>query len=143
MNLKLLAKITKIINGKEKCVKRCKSSIGGSRDAATFKMECFVIIVNGSQPFLVLKTPNRIDTKIYRNKTNSDLYIHCNSFTQNKWKWRTIKNLVHKVYDTWSTDQYLEIELKHIRPSFNKMNGYPHWIISRVFNEIKEKQLNQ
>ena len=23
------------------------------------------------------------------------------------------------------------------------MNGYPHWVIYRVFKEIKEKQLNQ
>ena len=35
-----------------------------------------------------------------------------------------------------TTGQYLEIELKHIRPSFNKMNGYPHWVIARVFNKI-------
>ena len=42
-----------------------------------------------------------------------------------------------------TTDQCLEIELKHIRPSFHKMNGYPHWVIARVFNKIKEKPLNQ
>ena len=55
-------------------------------------------------------------------KTNSDLYIHWNSFAPNKWKWVTIKALVYRAYDIRSTDQYLEIELKHMRSDFNKMN---------------------
>ena len=39
----------------------------------------------------------------------------------------------------FSTDQYLEIELKYIRSRFNKRNGYPRWAIYRVLKEIKEK----
>ena len=49
------------------------------------------------------------------------------------------KTLVHRAYDICSTNQYLEIELKHIQSSFNNWNGYPHWVVSRVFKGIKEK----
>ena len=70
----------------------------------------------------VIRTPNRIYKIVHCNKTNSDLYIHWNSFAPNKWKWVTIKALVYRAYDIRSTDQYLEIELKHMRSGFNKMN---------------------
>ena len=51
--------------------------------------------------------------------------------------------MVHRAYDICSTDQYLEIELKHTLSSFNEINGCPHCDMHRVFKEIKEKQLNQ
>ena len=40
-------------------------------------------------------------------------------------------------------DEYLGIELKYKQSSFNKMNGYPHWVIFSVFKEIKGNQLNK
>ena len=48
-------------------------------------------------------------------------------------------NLGTRSLHIFSTDQYLEIELKYIRSCFNKRNGYPHWAIYRVLKEIKEK----
>ena len=64
--------------------------------------------------------------------------IHWNSFAANKWKWGTIKILVYGVCDIYSNDECLPIELKHIRSSLNKINEYRHWVIFRVFKEIKE-----
>ena len=29
-------------------------------------------------------------------------------------------------------------ELKHIRSTFNEINNYPHWVISKVFKELME-----
>ena len=51
--------------------------------------------------------------------------------------------MVHRALDILSTDQYLEIQLKHIRSRRNKINGLPDWVIFRVFVEVKEKQLCQ
>ena len=48
------------------------------------------------------------------------------------------KTLEHRAYDICSTDQYLEIELKHIQSRFNNLNGYPHWVLSRVYNNVFE-----
>ena len=51
--------------------------------------------------------------------------------------------MVHRALDIFSTDQYLEIQLKHIRSRRNKINGLPDWVIFRVFVEVKENQLCQ
>ena len=42
---------------------KCKYSIcrGGSRATATFKMECFVIIVNGFQPLTIITKRSILD----------------------------------------------------------------------------------
>ena len=48
-----------------------------------------------------------------------------------------------RAYETCSTDEYLRDELKHIRSTFNEINNYPHWVISKVFKEIKNKQAYQ
>ena len=51
--------------------------------------------------------------------------------------------MVRRAYETCSTDQYLGDQLKHIRGTFNEINNYPHWVISKVFKEIKNKQAYQ
>ena len=38
-----------------------------------------------------------------------------------------------------STEKHLKKELNHIRKTFNEINNYPHWVITKVFKEIKEK----
>ena len=57
-------------------------------------------------------------------KPNSDFYIHWNSFGSNKWKLGTIKSLLHKAYDNWSTDQYLEMRLKTYIQVSEKLMGF-------------------
>ena len=47
---------------------------------------------------------------------------------------------VSRAYETCSTDEYLQHELKHIQNTFSEINNYPHWVISKVFKEIKNKQ---
>lgn len=44
---------------------------------------------------------------------------------------------------TNNQNEYLELEIKHMQSSLNKINGCKHWVISRVFKEINEKHLNQ
>ena len=101
---------------------------------------------NSTIPFLdvlLIRTPQKIHTTVYRKKTNTNLYMHRNSFAPNNWKWGTLKTLVRTAYETCSTDEYLRDELKHIRSTFNEINNYPHWVSSTVFKEIKNKQAYQ
>ena len=51
--------------------------------------------------------------------------------------------MVSSAYETCSTDEYLGDHLKHIRGTFNEINNFPHWVISKVFKEIKNKQSYQ
>ena len=59
------------------------------------------------------------------------------SFAPKSWKWETLKTLVR--YINCSTEKHLKEELKHIRKTFNEINNYPHWVITKVFKEIKKK----
>ena len=57
------------------------------------------------------------------------------SFLPKNWKWGTLKTLVRRAHINCSTEKHLKEELNHIRKTFN---NYPHWVITKVFKEIKE-----
>ena len=48
------------------------------------------------------------------------------------------KNLVRRAHINCSTEKHLKEELNHIRKTFNEINNYPHWVITKVSKEIKE-----
>ena len=75
---------------------------------------------------------------VYRKKTCTDLYMNWYSFVPKSWKWGTLKTLVRRAHINCSTEKHLKEELNHIRKTFNEINNYPHWVITKVFKEIKE-----
>ena len=60
------------------------------------------------------------------------------SFAPKSWKWWNLKILVRKAHIIYSTEKHLKEELNHIRKTLNEINNYPHWVITKVFKEIKE-----
>ena len=60
------------------------------------------------------------------------------SFVPKSWKWGTLKALVRRAHINCSTEKQLKEELNHIRKTFNEVNNYLHWVITKVFKEIKE-----
>ena len=42
-----------------------------------------------------------------------------------------------RVYTISSNDSYLKSKLKYLRKVFHEQNGYPHWFITKVMNEVK------
>ena len=50
----------------------------------------------------------------------------------------TLKTLVRRAHIKWSTEKHLKEELNHIRKTFNEINNYPHWVITKVFKGVKE-----
>ena len=70
---------------------------------------------NSTIPFfddLLIRIPQKIHTNVYRKKTNTKQQ---NSFAPNNWKCRTLKTLVHREYETCSTNEYLRDELKDMK----------------------------
>ena len=53
------------------------------------------------------------------------------------WKRSTLKTLMMRVYTISSNDSYLKSKLKYLRKVFHEQNGYPHWFITKVMNEVK------
>ena len=101
----------------------------------------FEIEKDNTIPFpdiLIIRKPGKIETTVYRKKTCTDLYMNWYSFVSKSWKWGTLKTLVQRRHINCSTEKHLKEELNHIRKTFNEINNYPHWVITKVFKEIKE-----
>ena len=67
------------------------------------------------------------------------MYLHWDCLTPISWKRGTQKTLVERAYLICSTPRLLEKELTHLRTVFRNTKGYPNWIISQVFEQIKVK----
>ena len=87
-----------------------------------------------------MRNHNDITTTVYQKDSNSDVCLHWDSFTPITWKRGTLKTLVERAYLICSTPSLLEKELTHIRTVFRNTNGYPDWVINRVFKQVKAKQ---
>ena len=95
---------------------------------------------NDQLPFLDVllhRSGDNILTSVYRKKTNSDLYIHWESFAPSNWKTGTIRTLVRRAYNVCSNQCLLDQEIEHLTTVFQEKNGYPKWIIDKVVNEVR------
>ena len=64
---------------------------------------------NEKSPFidmLLMRNHNDITTTVYRKDSNSDVYLHWDSFTPITWKKGTLKTLVERAYLICSTPSY-------------------------------------
>ena len=57
-------------------------------------------------------------------------------FAPKSWKWGTLKTLVRIAHINCSTEKHLKEELNIIRKTFNEINNYPYWVLTKVFKEI-------
>ena len=90
-------------------------------------------------PFLdILKLGKlgKIEARVCRKKTCTDLYMNWYSFATKRWKWGTLKTLVRRAHVTCSTDKHLKDKLKHIKKTFNEIINYWHCVIAKVFKEM-------
>ena len=86
---------------------------------------------------LIIRSGQKIETPVYRKSTNTDIYIHWNSYAPSSWKRSTLKTLIMRAYTISSNDSYLKLKLKYLRKVFHKQNGYLLWFKTKVMNEVK------
>ena len=84
---------------------------------------------------LIIRSGQKIETRVYKKSTNTDIYIHWDSFAS--WKYSTLKTLIIRANTVSSNENYLKLELKYLRNVFYERNGYPHWFITKLMNEVK------
>ena len=60
------------------------------------------------------------------------------SFSPISWKRGTLKSLISGAYIICSNQSLQEKELKHLKNTFPKKNGYYLWIINQVMETVKE-----
>ena len=88
---------------------------------------------------LLIGSNSLINTKVYRENTNTNIYINWKSFTPNNCKWGTLKtSSVTRGFDICSTDEYLKEELENIRKVFHHRNNYLLWVINKVIDDAEK-----
>ena len=87
---------------------------------------------------LINEVGKNLETKVFRKKTNNDMYLHWKSFAPVTWKIGTLKTLIDlnrylkdlkRAYIICSNDKLFQEELHRIEKCFSEINGYPKWIL--------------
>ena len=99
----------------------------------------FAVEIESSRriPFLdilIVKKKSKNETTVYRKSTDTGIYLNWFSFAPNTWKRGTLKNLVNRAYNIYSTEYLLKKELLHLEKKFIFKNNYPCWVISYKTN---------
>ena len=67
---------------------------------------------------LLIRTSNGFNTAVYRKETNTNIYLHWDSFVPTTWKKGTLKGLVNRAFIISNKDYLLEMELDLLRKVF-------------------------
>ena len=98
---------------------------------------------DGVLPFLDVllrrQEDNKLRMKVYRKKTNSDIYLHWNSFAPAQWKIGTLEGMFRRAYLICSDETDLEEEVAFLSKIFKEVNGYPHQVIKKCLTKVKNK----
>ena len=92
---------------------------------------------------IIRDSSNKINTTLYRKSPNNDIYLNCESFAPDKWKWGTLKTLTKRAYDVFSNQELLQKELNYIEKVFGTNNNYPNWAIKNALQQAKQQQQQQ
>ena len=102
----------------------------------------FEIEKDGKQLFLdilVICKDYEAETTAYRKSTNSDMYLHWQSFSPTTWKEGTLQTLVSRAFKVCSNDQLLKNEIQHLKKVFREIHGYPNWIKEQTIEKVKNQ----
>ena len=91
---------------------------------------------------LLIRTSKGFDTAVYRKETNTDIYLHWESFAPIVWKKGTLTGLVKRAFTISSKDYLLEMELDYLRKVFIDINGYPKWFVYQTIETERKKKCN-
>ena len=88
----------------------------------------------------VIKNEDRtFETDIHRKKTDTNVYMHWNSFAPNAWKIGTLKSLVRRAHVVCSKTEFLEKEIEHLKSVFQRENGYPSRVVGRAIEQVRRR----
>ena len=124
---------------KEKDIDKVLKAINDHHDNIKFTYE---LESDNELSFLDVKIRrfgNNIQTSVYRKPTNTDLYLHWNSFAPNTWKKGTLRTLILRAHTICSNEELFAAEIAHLKHVFHNINGYPKGVISQIIREVNEK----
>ena len=99
--------------------------------------------VEGVLSFLdvkVIKNEDRtFETDIHRKKTDTNVYIHWDSFAPKTWKIGTMKSLIRRAHIICSKPEFLQKEIEHLKVVFQENNGYPSRVVHSGIEQVRRK----
>ena len=87
----------------------------------------------------IRKVGRKIETSVYRKPTNTDVYLHWNSFAPTTWKKGTLRTLILRAHNICSTKALYDKEITHLKHVFHDLNGYPINVITTAIQDTEEK----
>ena len=124
---------------KEESIEHVLSKLNGYHDNIEFTYE----IENDDKPpfldVLVIRKDYKVETTVYRKSTNSDIYLHWQSFSPTAWKGGMLQTLVSRAFKVCFNNQHLKNEIKDLKKVFRDINGYSNWIIKQTIVKVKNR----
>ena len=123
---------------KEDSIDHVMSVLNGFHPSIQFKYDTES---NNRLSFLdvpIIRNGQSIETWVYRKPTNTDIYVHWNSFASIQGKRISLKALVYRSNLICSNDHHLTLELEYLQKGFKEYNNYPHWFITLDFNGVNK-----
>ena len=115
------------------------SVLNDTHPAIQFTMET---AVNNSLPFVgmvINKTDNRLNTSVYRKKTNKGLLLHYQSHVDNRYKRSLIRTMLDRANRLSSSPDLFSKECQDLRTMFLKLK-YPEKRIDSIFMSFHASQ---
>ena len=124
---------------KEESIELVLSKLNGYYDNMEFTYETGN---DGKLPFLdvlVIRKDYKVETTVYHKSTNSDIYLHLQSFSPTAWKGGMLQTLVSRAFKVCFNNQHLQNEIKHLKKVLRDINGYSNWIIKQTIVKVKNR----
>ena len=72
-------------------------------------------------------------------KTDTNVYIHWQSFAPKTWKIGTLRGLIQRAFVLCSTEDARKKEIAFLKKTFRGINGYPSRIVNTTIREVQQK----
>ena len=79
------------------------------------------------------------ETDVHRKKTDTNVYMHWDSFAPRAWKIGTMKSLIRRAHIICSKPEFLQKEMEHLKAVFQDVNGFPSRVIHTGIEQVRRK----
>ena len=86
---------------------------------------------------LIRKEDGTFETDVHRKETDTNVYMHWESYAPSAWKIGTMKSLIRRAHIICSNSDFLEKEISFLKSVFRDENGFPSRIVSSVIHDVK------
>ena len=77
------------------------------------------------------------ETDIHRKKTDTNVYMHWNSFSPKSWKIGTMNSLVRRAHVICSKKEFFDREIQHLKSVFRDENGFPSRVVNSTIDQVR------